>query len=253
MAVGDRGAEPAKAGGPEARTQTGATTGGPGAGRQTSRGGAAHAPRRGRRPDGPARAPPRTRLDQAAGEGRRRRTQADPRRRRRESMLSTRRPRHTCVRSTSARSRQGAASSCSRATRCSTPSLAKLDEEFKWDGATVTQVDLRLFSLSGDEVEALGRRHIAARPRRERLGSPVRPGRDSAGIRMRRRPLVDACVRAHRAGRAILGRGAARAGRRRRRIRACIGALRHRGRAQGARSRGLSRSHSRASRSRPRT
>lgn len=38
---------------------------------------------------------------------------------------------------------------------------AKLEDEVKWDGASSTQVDLKLFTLSGEEIAALGRRHVA--------------------------------------------------------------------------------------------
>jgi flagella basal body P-ring formation protein FlgA len=38
---------------------------------------------------------------------------------------------------------------------------ASAGAEIRWDGDKITQVDLRLFSLSGEEVAALGRRHVA--------------------------------------------------------------------------------------------
>jgi flagella basal body P-ring formation protein FlgA len=38
---------------------------------------------------------------------------------------------------------------------------AKLKDEIRWDGAEATQVDLKVFTLSGDEIAALGRRHVA--------------------------------------------------------------------------------------------
>lgn len=38
---------------------------------------------------------------------------------------------------------------------------AKLRDEVRWDGAEATQVELKLFTLSGDEIASLGRRHVA--------------------------------------------------------------------------------------------
>jgi flagella basal body P-ring formation protein FlgA len=49
----------------------------------------------------------------------------------------------------------------SRETLIEALSPSKLEEQIRWEGADVTQVDLRLFSLSGEEVAALGRQHVA--------------------------------------------------------------------------------------------
>jgi flagella basal body P-ring formation protein FlgA len=49
----------------------------------------------------------------------------------------------------------------SRETIAEAVAAAKLADEIKWEGADVTQVDLKLLSLTGEQVEALGRKHVA--------------------------------------------------------------------------------------------
>jgi flagellar basal body P-ring formation protein FlgA len=49
----------------------------------------------------------------------------------------------------------------SRETLREAVATAKLGHDVTWDGARATQVDLKLFTLSGDEIAALGRRHVA--------------------------------------------------------------------------------------------
>lgn len=49
----------------------------------------------------------------------------------------------------------------SRETLAEAVAVAKLAGAVSWDGAALTHVDLRVFSLSSEEVAALGRRHVA--------------------------------------------------------------------------------------------
>jgi flagella basal body P-ring formation protein FlgA len=61
-------------------------------------------------------------------------------------------------------------------------SKAKVGGEIQWDGAQATQVDLKLFTLSSDEIVALGRRHVAKALGQNGSGATFGPATPPKGL-----------------------------------------------------------------------